>query len=101
LRRQAARVRYAPGDRLWLAALSRWFPPPVGEVLAVTLAALLAWHRRLVAQVGLAPATAVPGGRPRQLPRFLRPFLSGCREGAQVALGTIAAQQWPAGPPGT
>ena len=25
LRRQIGRVRYEPGDRLWLAALSRWF----------------------------------------------------------------------------
>ena len=49
LRRQIGRVRYQPGDRLWLAALSklvlrhRW-----SEVFAVTPATLLAWHRRLV-----------------------------------------------------
>src|SRR5512140_278905 len=51
LRRQIGRVRYEPGDRLWLAALSRlvsrrrW-----GEVFMVTPATLLAWHRRLVAR---------------------------------------------------
>jgi len=51
LRRQIGRVRYQPGDRLWLAALSRlvarcrW-----GEVFAVTPATLLAWHRRLIAR---------------------------------------------------
>jgi putative transposase len=51
LRRQVGRVHYEPGDRLWLAALSRlvsrrrW-----GEVFAVTPATLLAWHRRLVAR---------------------------------------------------
>ena len=51
LRRPVGRVRYEPGDRLWLAALSRlvarrrW-----GEVFAVTSATLLAWHRRLVAR---------------------------------------------------
>jgi putative transposase len=51
LRRQISRVRYQPGDRLWLAALSglvprrRW-----GQVFTVTPAALLAWHRRLVAR---------------------------------------------------
>jgi hypothetical protein len=28
LRRQVSRVRYQPGDRLWLAALSRLVPPP-------------------------------------------------------------------------
>jgi hypothetical protein len=49
LRRQISRVRYQPGDRLWLAALSRlirrhrW-----GEVFTVTPATLLSWHRRLV-----------------------------------------------------
>jgi putative transposase len=30
LRRQADRTRYEPGDRLWLAALSRWFPAAGG-----------------------------------------------------------------------
>ena len=50
LRRQISRVRYQPGDRLWLAALSRLIPRRRwGEVFAVTPAALLAWHRRLVA----------------------------------------------------
>ena len=51
LRRQIGRVRYQPGDRLWLAALSRLIPRcRWGEVFAVTLATLLAWHRRLVAR---------------------------------------------------
>ena len=50
LRRQIGRVRYQPGDRLWLAALSRLIPRHCwGEVFAVTPATLLAWHRRLVA----------------------------------------------------
>ena len=49
LRRQISRVRYQPGDRLWLAALSRLIPRHRwAEVFAVTLATLLAWHRRLV-----------------------------------------------------
>ena len=49
LRRQTGRVRYQPADRLWLAALSRLIPRRRwGEVLAVTPATLLAWHRRLV-----------------------------------------------------
>ena len=49
LRRQISRVRYQPGDRLWLAALSRLIPRRRwGEVFAVTPATLLAWHRRLV-----------------------------------------------------
>jgi hypothetical protein len=54
LRCQIGRVRYQPGDRLWLAALSRLVPRHRwGEVFAVTPATLLAWPRRLVAQVGL------------------------------------------------
>ena len=49
LRRQAGRVRYQPGDRLWLAALSRLIPRRRwGGVFAVTRATLLTWHRRLV-----------------------------------------------------
>ena len=51
LRRQAGRVRYQPADRLWLAALSRLIPRHRWrEVFAVTPAALLAWHRRLIAR---------------------------------------------------
>jgi hypothetical protein len=50
LRRQAGRVRCQPGDRLWLAALSRLIPRRCwSEVFAVTPATLLAWHRRLTA----------------------------------------------------
>ncbi len=49
LRRQIGRVRYQPGDRLWLAALSRLVPRRrQGEVFMVTPATLLTWHRRLV-----------------------------------------------------
>jgi putative transposase len=48
LRRHTGRVRYQPAGRLWLAALSRLIPRRWGEVLAVTAATLLAWHRRLV-----------------------------------------------------
>ena len=51
LRRQNGRVRYQPGDRLWLAALSRLVPRRRwSEVFAVTPATLLAWHRRLIAR---------------------------------------------------
>ena len=49
LRRQISRVRYQPGDWLWLSALSRLIPRHLwGEAFAVTPATLLAWHRRLV-----------------------------------------------------
>jgi transposase len=51
LRRQIGRVRYEPGDRLWLSALSRLVPRRRrGEVFRVTPATLLAWHRRLAAR---------------------------------------------------
>jgi putative transposase len=51
LRRHIGRVRYAPADRLWLAALSRLVPRRRwGEVFMTTPATLLAWHRRLVAR---------------------------------------------------
>jgi putative transposase len=51
LRRQISRVRYQPGDRLWLAALSRLVPRRRwGQVFTVTPATLLAWDRRLVAR---------------------------------------------------
>jgi putative transposase len=51
LRRQVSRVRYQPGDRLWLAALSRLIPRRRwGEVFVVTPATLLSWHRRLAAR---------------------------------------------------
>ncbi len=55
LRRQASRVRYEPGDRLWLlSVLSRLIPRRRwGEVFAVTPATLFVWHRRLAAQMGL------------------------------------------------
>jgi hypothetical protein len=37
LRRQVGRVRYQPGDRLWLTALSRMVPrrPPAGRSAAM------------------------------------------------------------------
>jgi len=51
LRRQTGRVRYQPGDRMWLAALSRLIPRRRwGQVFMVPPATLLAWHRRLAAR---------------------------------------------------
>ena len=48
LRRHAGRVRYEPGDRVWLAALARRIPRQRWtEVFPVTPATLLAWHRQL------------------------------------------------------
>jgi putative transposase len=51
LRRQIVRVRYAPADRVWLAALSRLLPRRRwAEVFPVTPATILVWHRRLVSR---------------------------------------------------
>ncbi|MGW1801475.1 integrase core domain-containing protein [Streptomyces sp. NPDC001984] len=48
LRRQIARVRYEPADRIRLAALSRLIPRGCRrQVFAVTPTTLLVWHRQL------------------------------------------------------
>jgi putative transposase len=65
LRRQLARVRYTPVDRVWLAALSclvprrRWV-----EVFSVTPATILAWHRGLVSRKWDYTARRRPGRPP-------------------------------------
>jgi putative transposase len=49
LRRNAGRVRYEPGDRVWFAALARLLPRRRWTgIFRVTPATLLAWHRKLV-----------------------------------------------------
>jgi transposase InsO family protein len=50
LRRQVARPRYAPADRMVLAVLARWLPRERWSVFLVTPATLLRWHRELVAR---------------------------------------------------
>lgn len=48
LRRHVGRVRYEPGDRVWLAALARHIPRRRWTgVFPMTPATLLAWHRKL------------------------------------------------------
>jgi hypothetical protein len=65
LRRQIARVRYTPAERVWLAALSRLLPPRRwAEVFPVTPATILAWHRRLVVRKGDDTARRRPGHPP-------------------------------------
>jgi putative transposase len=65
LRRQIARVRYTPADRVWLAALSRLLPRRRwAEVFPVTPATILAWHRRLVSRKWDYTARRRPGRPP-------------------------------------
>jgi hypothetical protein len=48
LRRQVARPRYAPTDRLMLATLARLLPRERWSAFLVTPGTLLRWHRELV-----------------------------------------------------
>src|SRR2546430_15728936 len=48
LKRQVARPRYAPTDRLILATLARLLPRERWSAFLVTPATLLRWHRELV-----------------------------------------------------
>jgi hypothetical protein len=100
MRRQISKIRYQPGDRLWLAAMSRlilwhrW-----SEVFAVTPATLLAWHRRLVAgKWRRCPAVCGPPEELRlKSARERMDIISAHREvgtyrGAAVACGTESRQ---------
>jgi len=65
LRRQIVRVRYAPADRVWLAALSRLLPRRCwAGVFPITPATILVWHRRLVARKWDYTARRRPGRPP-------------------------------------
>jgi putative transposase len=69
LRRHAGRVRYGPADRLWLAALARLIPRRRwAAIFPITPAAVLAWHRRLVA----GKYDTGKRGRPRTGPGITR-----------------------------
>jgi transposase InsO family protein len=72
LRRHAGRVRYEPGDRVWLAALARLLPRRRWtEIFPVTPATLPAWHRKLAASKYDTSRRRRPG-RPPTIPSIAR-----------------------------
>jgi len=72
LRRHVARVRYAPADREWIAALARLIPRRRWtEIFPVTPATLLAWHRKLAARKYDTSKRRKPG-RPPTVPSIAR-----------------------------
>ena len=72
LRRHAGRARYELADRAWLAALARVIPRRrCSEVLPVTPATLLAWHRKLAASKYDTSGRRKPG-RPPKSPAITR-----------------------------
>jgi putative transposase len=101
LRRQAGRPPLRSGDRLVLAAASRLLPWARWGSFLVTPAALLRWHRRLVARrwtytggIGRPPI----GGEIRELvPRLAR---ENPRWGYQRIVGEINGRQAGIGPAG-
>ncbi len=56
VRRQVARPRYMPQDRMVLAMLARLLPRERWAAFLVTTATLLRWHRELVARRWTYPA---------------------------------------------
>src|SRR3954468_1200210 len=57
VRRQVARPRYTPGDRLVLATLAKLLPRDRWPVFLVTPSTLLRWHREMIRRRWTYPAT--------------------------------------------
>jgi transposase InsO family protein len=62
LRRQVARPRYSPADRLVLAMLAKWLPRERWSAFLVTPATLLRWHRELVRRRWIYPSHGLARG---------------------------------------
>jgi putative transposase len=80
LRRHVGRVRYEPADRVWFAALASLVPRRRrAEILPVTPATLLAWHRKLAANKYDTSKRRKPG-RPPTVRSIARPALRLAKE---------------------
>jgi putative transposase len=80
LRRQVARPRYTPPDRLVLATLAKLLPRERWPVFLVGPATLLRWHRELVARRWTLP---LPRTSSAQVTRLAR-TRGECRQGGRV-----------------
>jgi putative transposase len=74
LRREVARPRYAPADRMVLATLAKLLPRARWSVFLVTPATLLRWHRELVARRWTYPSVGAvrPGLSPEVIDLVVR-----------------------------
>jgi putative transposase len=80
LRRNAGRIRYEPGDRVWFAALARLLPRGRWTgIFPVTPATLLAWHRKLACGKYDTSKRRKPG-RPPTAPALARMVVRLARE---------------------
>jgi putative transposase len=80
LRRNAGRVRYEPGDRVWFAALAQLLPRGRWTgIFPVTPATLLAWHRKLACGKYDTSKRRKPG-RPPTAPALARIVVRLARE---------------------
>jgi putative transposase len=90
LRRQIARPRYTPSDRLVLAVLARLLPRERWSAFLVTPATLLRWHRDLVRRRWTYPHR--PGRRRRLDPTVVDLVLRMARENPQWGYHRIAGE---------
>ena len=89
LRRQVARPRYTPGDRMVLATLAKLLPRDRWTIFLVTPSTLLRWHRELIRRRWTYPAT----GRRRGLdPEVVELVLRLARDNARWGYLRIAGE---------
>jgi len=94
LRRQVARPRYTPTDRLVLATLAKLLPRERWLVFLVTPATLLRWHRDVVARRWTYPRT---GHRRRGLDPQVVDLVVERTGGRPITVAPAQRAFWPAG----